>query len=547
MTLKRLSYCDNILTRRKHKMIIIDIADVNNYDKKDWPNDILIFSDEWENRNHQCQNFINAHNNIHLEKIHGRKCVVKEIKSRKGKDFLSTHHIQGSNNLGVIFFGLFYKNELIGVMSLGRHNRQIADNRIVLDRFCIANGIHVQGGASKLFKRCIEWAKLHKYDEIVSFSDNRLTKGHIYEVLGFELEKNHKPDYCYVDTNNSYKRISKQSQKKSSSKCPEGMTEFEWADVRGLKKLWDKGKKRWVFPLDPSKKTWKQKLSQKCAEQNRRGDFKHSHVRGYFASKKCKCDIYYGSSYELRCLYLLEQDNNVSCFKRADVFIDSEGRSRNPDFQIDYIDNSKEIVEVKPESRFHKESDVKKQISETKKYAESSGFKFSVWTERSSGLANDRSIIEWAKKYIAETTGNTDWIEKQKESNKKKAKKYYDLRIANDKIKFLCSFCNLEHEALRLTHDRNIAKNGRYICEKEGGHIAGSRPKDHLKKDNPYASERKKQCNECKDIKLFEAFSPDKSKRDGYSTRCKICRAAKYKAKYQEKKGSDSQSSIESK
>ncbi len=236
----------------------------------------------------------------------------------------------------------------------------------------------------------------------------------------------------------------------------------------------------------------------------------------------------------------------VESFKRADVFTDSEMKSRNPDFEVLYKDQSKEIIEVKPESRFLNESDVQKQISETQKYANSVGFKFSVWTERSSGLANDRSIIEWAKKYIAETTGNTDWIEKQKESNKKKAKKYYDLRIANDKIKFFCSFCNLEHEALRLTHDRNIAKNGRYICEKEGGHIAGSRPKDHLKKDNPYASEGKKQCNECKDIKLFEAFSPDKSKRDGYSTRCKICRAAKYKAKYQLKKGSDSQSSIES-
>ena len=523
-------------------MIIIDITDVNNYEKKDWPNDILIFSDEWEHRNYQCQNFINAHNNIHLEKIHGRKCVVKEIKSRKGKDFLSTHHIQGSNNLGVIFFGLFYKKELIGVMSLGRHNRQIADNRIVLDRFCIANGIHVQGGASKLFKRCVEWAKLHKYDEIISFSDNRLTKGHIYEVLGFELEKNHKPDYCYVDTNNSDKRISKQSQKKSSSKCPEGMTEFEWADVRGLKKLWDKGKKRWVFPLDPSKKTWKQKLSQKCAEQNRRGDFKHSHVRGYFASKKCKCDIYYGSSYELRCLYLLEQDDNVSCFKRADVFVDSEGRSRNPDFQIDYIDNSKEIVEVKPESRFHKESDVKKQISETKKYADLKGFKFSVWTEKNSGLHNDRSIINWAKKFIAETTGNTDWINKQKENDKKKAKKHYDLKIATDNVEFFCKYCSCNHTMLRLTYNRDVFGKEDWVCHMENARRTGRLPKDYLRVNNPYAAEGKKQCRGCNEIKLIQGnftwkSKPSEKKPTGtLSADCNACRTIIEKQKYHAKK-----------
>ena len=37
-------------------------------------------------------------------------------------------------------------------------------------------------------------------------------------------------------------------------------------------------------------------------------------------------------------------------------------------------------------------------------------------------------------------------------------------------------------------------------------------------------------------IKLFEDFSHDKSKRDGYSTRFKICRAAKYKQAYKNKK-----------
>ncbi len=246
-------------------MIIIDIADTQNYEKKDWPDDVLFFSDEWQLRSHQCKNFINAHKKIHTRKIHGRKCIIKEIKPQEGKEFLKQHHIQGSNNLGIIFFGLFYQQELIGVMSLGRHNRQIINNTIVLDRFCIAYGIHVQGGASKLFARCVDWAKSNQYDQIISFSDNRLTNGHIYEVLGFQLEKNHRPDYCYVDIKNPNKRISKQSQKKSSSRCPAGMTEFQWADMRGLKKLWDKGKKRWVFLLDPTKKTWKQNLSQKCA------------------------------------------------------------------------------------------------------------------------------------------------------------------------------------------------------------------------------------------------------------------------------------------
>jgi len=518
------------------QVTIVDISDPKNHENKQWSDGIVFFSDEWLLRKRQCMNFIKSQNKVFDRKIHGRKCIVKEIQNELGKEFLSKNHIQGSNNLGVVYFGLFYEKELIGVMSLGRHNRQVFENRIVLDRFCISYGIHVQGGASKLFARCVEWAKHNNYEEIISFSDNRFTNGNVYAVLEFQLEKNHKPDYCYVDTKNPHKRISKQSQKKSSSKCPEGMTEFEWAELRGLKKIWDKGKKRWVYPLDPTKKTWKQKLSQKCAEQNQKGDFKHSHIRGYFSSKKCQSDIFYGSSYELRCIYLLEKDENVLYFKRADVFVDSDGKSRNPDIEVTYTNNSKEILEVKPESRFQKEIDIQKQILETEKYANSIGCKFSIWTEQQSGLKNDRAIIHWAKNFIAETTGNIDWIRKQKENNKKKAKKHYDTKIATEKVEFQCDFCQERHTALRLTYDRNIAKNGRYICEREGGKISGSKPKIHFRKENPHVNDGKKQCVKCKEIKLFEEFSLDKSRRDGYCSMCKTCRSEKMKIAYEKKK-----------
>jgi hypothetical protein len=507
------------------QITIVDIANPKNYDNKDWPEGLIFFSDEWNFRKSQCQNFINSHNKVHDRKIHGRKCVVKEILPEIGKQFIATHHIQGSNHLGVVFFGLFYSDELIGVMSLGRHSRQISNNRIVLDRFCIANGVHVQGGATKLFSRCIEWAKSRKYDEIISFSDNRITDGQVYKIMGFFLEKNHKSDYCYVDSNNPHHRLSKQSQKKSSSKCPEGMTEFDWANVRGLKKLWDKGKKRWVYHLNQNAKTWIQKLSANCAEQNRLGVFKHSHIRGYFTSEKCQSEIYYSSSYELRCLYLLENDLNVASFRRAETFIDSNNKSRNPDIYVVYTDGTVEILEVKPDKRFQKEADVKKQIDETAKFAASKGIKFSVWSERNSGLKNDHAIIQWAKKFIAETTGNIYWLEKQKQNNKKKAKKHYDNVVAKNTVTVWCDFCKQNHQPLRLTYDKNIDRNGRYICEREGGHISGSKPKLHLIKENPYANENKKQCSACKEIKSFDEFGTDKSRRDGYATRCKVCRA----------------------
>lgn len=511
---------------------IIDISDSKNYNKKDWPEDgIILFSDEWSLRKEQCQNFIKSQNKVFDRKIYARQCDIKQITNIKANSFFDKHHIQGSNNLGVVFFGLFHKEELVGAMSLGRHSRQISNNRIVLDRFCIASGIHISGGASKLFNKCIDWAKLHKYDEIISFSDNRWTSGKIYEILGFSLEKNHKPDYCYVDSKSPVKRISKQSQKKSSSKCPSGMTEFEWANVRGLKRLWDKGKKRWVYHLNPNALSWTEKLSAKCAEQNRRGDFKHSHIRGYFYSNKCKCEIYYSSSYELRCMYLLDQNEKVKYYKRAETFLDSDKRNRNPDIHVEYMDGSIEILEVKPERRFQEEDSVKKQIDESIKYCTQKGYNFSVWSEKDSGLTNEHSIINWARKFIAETTGNTDWLEKQKQNNRKKAKKHYDDVIAKNTVAVWCDYCKETHQPLRLTYEKNIARNnGQYICEKHGGFIAGSKPKK--KKDNPHAAEGKKQCSKCKEVKLFNEFGIDKGRPDGYATRCKICRSDSARKKY---------------
>lgn len=129
------------------------------------------------------------------------------------------------------------------------------------------------------------------------------------------------------------------------------------------------------------------------------------------------------------------------------------------------------------------------------------------------------------------------------EKNRARAKKHYDNKIANDKVEVNCK-CGETHYPLRLTYEKNIKRNGEYICEKLGGKIAGSKPKLTLRKENPYALEGKKECNnpDCeKKILPFNCFSPDKTKRDGYSTWCKECRAKKNKAKYQENKNKEKQ------
>jgi len=494
-------------------------------------NSLMITSYEVVNKSDQVKSILLAKLNRN-KRLQGRECTVKEIDKITSRNFLDEYHIQGHNNLTIVSFGLYCEDELVGIITLGRHSRQTADNRIVLDRLCFKAGINVIGGSSKLFSRCIDWANKLNYDEIISFSDNRWGVGNVYNTLGFQLEKEYRPDYFYYDRQNK-RCFSKQSQKKSSCNCPDSMTEFEWASYRGLVRFYDWGKKRWAYNLKPNERmSWTEARSHQCATQHKDGVFQHSHIRGYFQSEKNQAAVYYGSSYELRCEYLLENDISVKSFRRCDIFR-GEVSWRNPDLLVEYIDGRIEIIEVKPEDMLTDET-VQKQIEESKIFADKSGFGYRTWSEIDSGFTNEKEIINWAKEYLKINYNDVKFEEHQKSNRKRISKKHYDKKIKPDTIEHDCLYCNVVHTVLKKTYEAAIEKKGKWICEAEAGHIGGSKPKTSLIKENPYAAEGKKQCigKECGQILKFEFFGVDKGRRDGYASKCKECRRKEANEKY---------------
>ena len=68
------------------------------------------------------------------------------------------------------------------------------------------------------------------------------------------------------------------------------------------------------------------------------------------------------------------------------------------------------------------------------------------------------------------------------------------------------------------------------------GPRARSRPKPHLKKVNPYATEGKKECLGCRQVLPYDNFGTDKGRADGYASKCKECRRAIANEKYRAKK-----------
>ena len=168
---------------------------------------------------------------------------------------------------------------------------------------------------------------------------------------------------------------------------------------------------------------------------------------------------------------------------------------------------------------------VKKKAEAATLQAAIEGCSYELWTEAKLFGANDPKVIaQFCEELMTTLPDGFERRNKVIKNNKEKAKRHYDTKIAPDKVIIHCEFCKTEHSVLRINYNKNIASNGRYICGKEGGHIAGSLPKLHLRKENPYLAERKKQCTKCQSILPLDCFGEDKSRADGKANRCKECR-----------------------
>jgi hypothetical protein len=209
---------------------------------------INIFEDEWENRQSQVKSFLRSILIPSTNRVYARKCTVSIIPKEISNEFLNSYHIQGKT-ITTVSFGLFYNEELVGVMTGSKHHRDNENKVFVLSRMAFKDDWTIVGGAGKLLAELLVYTKQNHYSKLVSWSDNRWSQGNVYSKLGFVLEENMKPDYSYITKNGI--RMSKQSNKKSNllKKGAIGKTESEMAKSLGYARIYDCGKKRWILNI----------------------------------------------------------------------------------------------------------------------------------------------------------------------------------------------------------------------------------------------------------------------------------------------------------
>ena len=204
---------------------------------------ISLFEDSWVNKKDIIKSRILNKLGLILNKIPARKCKIREVSNKEASEFLLSNHLQG-NCIASIKLGLYYENELVSLMTLGKLRSNLGRSHIVgyfeLLRFCNKNYCIVMGGINKLFNY---FKKNFFYIKILSYADRMWTKKDksIYSKLGFEFKGVTKPNYFYFKGNKRYNRYSFRKDVLVSKGFDINKTERQIMKENGYKRVYDSG------------------------------------------------------------------------------------------------------------------------------------------------------------------------------------------------------------------------------------------------------------------------------------------------------------------
>lgn len=201
---------------------------------------IVIYSDEWQHKKQIMKKIIaSACNKLQLPKLRPKHCVLGIVDNQTAADFLNQHHYLGATRGTHI--GTFYNNELIGIMTISTPTRQSKFD-YEITRMASAK-YRVCGVWSYILSRLPEFGLIGSF---ITFSDNRLSTGNVYQAMGLVRDGVVKSDYYYT---NGYKRFHKSKLRKTSLERETGLTEYELRRQQNLFRIFDLGKIRWAINI----------------------------------------------------------------------------------------------------------------------------------------------------------------------------------------------------------------------------------------------------------------------------------------------------------
>ena len=180
-------------------------------------------------------------------KIGARECQVQPISAKDCNQFLNKYHFQGMERSSSARYGLYYGENLVGVLTLGKSWYTKDEFEIV--RYCMDPNVVIMGGFSKLFKHALEDIKVGS--KIVSYMDlnKRLRASNVYENNGFQFDGLTRPDYVWVKRygTETLSRYNTTKSKLIAEGYDASKSEVEIMRERGYFRVFGSGSKRYVF------------------------------------------------------------------------------------------------------------------------------------------------------------------------------------------------------------------------------------------------------------------------------------------------------------
>ena len=204
---------------------------------------IHVYEDDWLTKRKVVENTIKHILGV-SNNIYARKCTVVE---QDCMTFIEENHMLGKSSGVSVSLTLEYKGCIVAAMQFsksGSRRGNSEEGSYELIRFA---SLGVVGAASKLFKHFV---KTYSPKEVVSYSDNDMFDGKMYEILGFSKVEDVPPDYKVVEGGKRHHKSGYRKERLAArfgDKYDPNKTEHENCLYLKLYRVYNSGLKKWLW------------------------------------------------------------------------------------------------------------------------------------------------------------------------------------------------------------------------------------------------------------------------------------------------------------
>jgi len=203
---------------------------------------LVIYEDEVRIKKDWLKSFLTEKTKSSNPKIlRPQKCSLQQINYKQTVPLYEQYHYLGPR-AAKLHLGLYYNEKLVAAISIHTPSRQ-SNHDYEIVRMCRNPNYRIHGIWSYLMSKLPEYGVS---GSIISFSDNRISNGNVYSIIGFKFSGDIKSDYWYT---NLRQRFHKSKMRKTKKEKLSNTTEENLRLNQGFYKIWDFGKKKWDITL----------------------------------------------------------------------------------------------------------------------------------------------------------------------------------------------------------------------------------------------------------------------------------------------------------